>query len=553
MDKESYLIGATTPTLLSVTMGRLLEESAARFPYDTAITSRWQNKSLTYQQLDHVTNEAALALLRTGIVRGDRVGVWSANRIEWIILQFAVARVGAILVSINPAYKEQELAYTVEHSRCRALFLSPQLRGFDCLEVALSVAKSSISLKHLICFDAVDSRKATDWTRFLALGRAESFHEVRRAALDVRHTDAVSIQYTSGTTGKPKGAVLTHYNLVNNGMLVGGRLHLGERDRICLPVPLFHCFGMVIGVIGAVAYGSSLVLPSEGFDAVECIKAIRDEGCTAFYGVPMMYIAILNHAEFATDAMKSLRTGLMGGAPCPAEVLRAAMDTMHMRDVAVVYGMTETSPISIQTTKSATFEQRINSVGTVHPHVELKIVDPVTGATVPRGETGELCVRGYLVMDGYWENPEATAASIDADRWMHTGDLATIRDDGHISIVGRTKDMLIRGGENIFPREIEEFLHTLPQVAEAQVFGIPDPLYGEQVCAWIRLKHGHSLDTDALRALCKGKIASFKIPAYVRFVNEFPCTASGKVQKFRMREIELAYREQAQAVVAPSI
>ena len=554
MSQLSYAQGEGGVPLSSLTMGGLIDQAAQRFPDRPAVISAHQSQTLSFSQLKAAVHATSRALVANDIGAGDRVGIWSTNRIEWIILQFAVARIGAILVHINPAYREDELDYTLGHSGCKALFLQTGFRNFDCIGSARLVNARQPQLRWLVHFDNVAQSGALAWEDFLKPERigtrpddrsdaaAALATQTERLAQSVKSTDAASIQYTSGTTGRPKGATLTHANMVNNGTQVGARVGLTDDDRICLPVPMFHCYGSVIGVIGAFAHGASVVFPGEGFDPEQCLNAMAASACTAFYGVPMMFIAILNHPSFESYQLRTMRTGLMGGAPCPSEVLKAAMEKMHMGQLGVVYGMTETSPISLQSLPTDTVEQRANSVGRPHPHLALKIIDPADGHTVERGTPGELCVKGYSVMQGYWHQPEATAAAIDPEGWMHSGDLAVMRDDGCVAVVGRMKDMLIRAGENVYPREIEEFLHGLPEVADAQVFGVPDPLYGEQVAAWIKLRPGQQMDETALRSACHGKIASYKVPYYVRFVEGYPVTASGKVQKFKMRATEIADR-----------
>jgi len=541
----SYAAGEGGVPLSPLTMGELLDQAAHRFGPRVALISAHQGQTLTFSQLQADVHRTAQALLIHGIAAGDRVGIWSTNCIEWVLLQFAVARIGAILVHINPAYREDELEYTVGHSGCKILFFQPRFRQFDCAASAHAVRQRQGQLQILVEFSGravLEESAAMSWEGFLTAATPRVQLPAERTS-SVKPSDAASIQYTSGTTGKPKGATLTHFNMVNNGTQVGARLGLTENDRVCLPVPMFHCYGSVIGVIGAFAHGAAIVYPGEGFDAEQCLDAIQTHNCSAFYGVPMMFIALMNHPDFAPERVRSLRTGLMGGAPCPSEVLKAAMQQMHMVELGVVYGMTETSPISLQSLPTDSVEQRSNSVGRPHPHLELKLVDPASGQTVERGVPGELCIRGYSVMQGYWNNSEATAAAIDPQGWMHSGDLAVMREDGCLAVVGRIKDMLIRAGENIYPREIEEFLHGLPEIADAQVFGVPDPLYGEQVGAWIKLRPGAKFDEVALRAACHGRIASYKIPHYVRFVEEYPTTASGKVQKFKMRASEIAARD----------
>ncbi len=535
----SIAIGGNNPPLRNMSVNDVLKESVDNFPSKPAVISVWQGKILSFQDLDRLSKDVASGLLASGILEGDRIGIWSANRYEWVVVQFAVAKIGAILVNINPAYRLTELGYVIEHSGCKALFLHPNFRNFDCLGAANQVIKNSKYLKLLFTFGDEKYSGSISWNELLENPVKTSHIDIENLSDACKPNQLVSIQYTSGTTGNPKGATLTNFNLVNNAIQISYRLQITSSDKVCLPVPMFHCFGMVIGVLGAFSVGAATVFPAETFDAKSCLDAVEREGCSAIYGVPMMFIAMLNLPEFNSYDLKTLRTGLMGGAPCPAEILRAVIDKMNMEEMSVVYGMTETSPISLQTTLLDTFEQRVETVGSPLPHVQVKVVDPISGSTLSKGITGELCVKGYLVMPGYWQNDEATKNAIDADGWMHTGDLAVMRSDCCVAIVGRLKDVVIRGGENIFPREIEEYLHTIPEIAEAQVFGIPDELYGEQLCAWIRLKHGATLDVDSLRAKCKGNIASYKIPSIVRVVDDYPTTASGKVQKFRMREIEV--------------
>ena len=545
-NKISYLKGDNSVPLVNLNMGDFLDEARAKHGLKNAVVSLIQNRRLSFDELHFAVIKASRALIGLGIRSGDRVGIWSTNRTEWIIIQFAVTRIGAILVHINPAYKEHELEYTVKHSECKALFLTPKFRTHDCLNFALNVQKRDECLSAIIDFDIEDtsnlinkhsSKKLMSWNDFLEFSEEVSIDQLQAISTSIDANSAASIQYTSGTTGQPKGATLSQSNMINNAIQIGARLELATNDILCLPVPMFHCFGSVVGVIAAFAHGASVVFPGESFDPEQTIKAVEVEGCTVFYGVPMMYISILNHPSFVSEKMKTLRTGIMGAAPCPSEVFKAAIEKMHMVGLCSSYGMTETSPMSTQCLPTQTVEQRSNTVGIVHPHVEIKIIDPVDGSIVEVGQPGELCVRGYSVMLGYWNNPDATNSAIDEEGWMHSGDLAQIREDGCVCIVGRIKDMVIRAGENIYPREIEEFLHKLPEIADAQVFGVPDALYGEQLAAWIRLKPGHTLDAEGLRLLCKGQIASYKIPHYIRFVEEYPSTTSGKVQKFKMREM----------------
>ena len=551
--KLSYLKGDNSVPLIKSSLGEFLDQAKKAHGPKTAVISVVQNQRLSYDELHALVIQASKALCALGIASGDRVGIWSTNRTEWIVVQFAAARIGAILVHINPAYQENELEFTVSHSGCKILFLTRKFRTHDCLLFALNVQSRQSSLKTIVDFDTPDTtRGAVDslqtsafsslrsWTSFLAQSTNFKDSELQTVTNSVDSSLAASIQYTSGTTGQPKGATLSQSNMLNNAVQIGARLGLVESDVLCLPVPMFHCFGSVVGVMAAFAHGSSVVFTGLSFDAQECIDAVHRHGCTIFYGVPMMFISVLNHPNFDSEKMKTLRTGIMGAAPCPSEVFKAAIEKMHMVGLCSSYGMTETSPMSTQCLPNQTIEQRSNTVGMVHPHVEIKIIDPVDGSIVPTGQPGELCVRGYSVMLGYWNNPQATHKAIDQEGWMHSGDLAQIREDGCVCIVGRIKDMVIRAGENIYPREIEEFLHKLPEIADAQVFGVPDALYGEQVAAWIKLKPGQSMDAEKLRALCKGQIASFKIPHYIKFVEDFPSTTSGKVQKFKMREMVIS-------------
>ncbi len=535
----SIASGDTLPPLENKCVNDILAQAVKNYPEHPAVISVWQQRTLNFKELDELAKKVAASILESGILPGDRVGIWSANRFEWVLVQFAVAKIGVILVNINPAYQLNELKHVVEHSGCKAIFINHFYRDKDCLDLAKQVKEQSQYLKSIFIFNDEPIDGAISWGQLLEMSGSKSLAEVDRYTSAITSDQLISIQYTSGTTGNPKGATLNHYNMVNNAIQIISRLKLSASDRICVPVPLFHCFGMVLGILGAFSVGAAVVFPTEVFDPESCLATIDSESCTTLYGVPMMFIAMLNHPKFDTFTLKSLRSGIMGGAPCPAEVLRAVMDKMHANEMSVAYGMTETSPISFQTRLDHSFDQRVETVGSVLPHTQAKIVDPQTGETLPLGTAGELCIKGYLVMPGYWQNPEATAKVIDTDGWMHTGDLAIMLVDGCLSIVGRMKEMVIRAGENIFPREIEEFLHTIPQIAEAQVFGIPDELYGEQLYAWVRVKNNVTMTPEQLKEVCKGNLASFKIPKVFRIVNEFPTTASGKVQKFRMREIEM--------------
>lgn len=537
MPNLSYAQGEGGKPLIDLNMGQFIHAQVSTYADRVALSSATQLKSLTYQELGDNIENTSRALLALGISKSDRVGIWSSNRIEWVVLQYAVAKIGAILVHINPAYKEDELEYTLKHSGCRALFLAPQFRRFDCLECALKVKSRTPQLEWLVSLDTSTEQGIINWETFLAMSNHITAKDLLRASDGIDPSSPASIQYTSGTTGKPKGATLTQFNMLNNANQVGDRLGLEVSDVICLPVPLFHCAGSVVGVMSALAHGASVVMMGEGFDPVECINVIERYKCTAVIGVPMMYIGILNAPNFHEQKMRSLKKGTMGASSCPPELFKATIEKMHLAGLCSSYGMTETSPMSTQSNSHDPIELRCETVGFVHPHIEIKIADPISGETVERGHSGEFCVRGYSVMQGYWQDPVATAQAIDSEGWMHSGDLALMREDGYVCIVGRMKDMVIRAGENIYPKEVEDFLHQIPDIADAQVFGVPDPIYGEQLAAWVKLKPGSNVDEIRLREQCKGKIASFKIPHYWRFVNEYPSTSSGKVQKFKMRQM----------------
>lgn len=527
----SYAHGASAKPLLGAPIGECLRATVERFPDREALVVRAQGYRATWRALWDATTRAAEALLARGVARGERVGIWSPNRHEWVVLQLAAARVGAVLVNVNPAYKSAELEYALRQSETSVLFLARAFRQSSYVGMLAEVRPRLPALREVVVLD-------DDWEAFLASGTGHAEALAAREA-ELQPDDAINIQYTSGTTGFPKGAVLSHHNILNNGYFVGEGLAMTEHDRVCIPVPFYHCFGMVMGNLACVSHGAAMIIPGEAFDPLLVLETVQAERCTALYGVPSMFIAELDHPRFGELDLSTLRTGIMAGSPCPIEVMKKVQSVMHMREVTICYGMTETSPVSTQTGLDDPLELRVGTVGRVHPHVEIKIVDPGTGALVPRGAPGELCTRGYSVMLGYWKNPEATATAIDAARWMHTGDLATMDDAGFVKIVGRIKDMIIRGGENIYPREVEEFLHTHPAVSEAQVIGVPSAKYGEEVMAWVRVKPGHTVTVEALTAHCTGKIATFKIPRYWKLVDEFPMTVTGKVQKFRMREVSV--------------
>jgi fatty-acyl-CoA synthase len=532
LTKLSYSHGTTTTPLLGETIGENLRRTVERFGDREALVVRSQSHRATYRQLWDATTRIAKGLLALGVERGDRVGVWSPNRWEWVVAQYATARIGAILVNVNPAYKTSELAYALEQSGTSVLLLARAFRQNDYLAMVNEVRPRCPALRLALVLD-------DDWTSIEEKGRTVGDAQLRAREAELDFDDPINIQYTSGTTGFPKGATLSHHNVLNNAYFIGEILKYGPADRVCIPVPFYHCFGMVIGNLACTSHGSTMVVPGEAFDPLAVLETVAAEKCTSLYGVPTMFIAELEHPRFAEFDLSSLRTGVMAGSPCPIEVMKNVIARMHMHEVTICYGMTETSPVSTQSGLDDALEQRVGTVGRVHPHVEVKIVDPQTGRTLPRGEAGELCTRGYSVMIGYWNNDAATQAAIDRAGFMHTGDLATLDANGYVNIVGRIKDMIIRGGENIYPREIEEYLHTHPDIAEAQVIGVPSEKYGEEVMAWVRARAGATLDEAALLRHCTGRIASYKIPRYWRFVDEFPMTVTGKVQKFRMRELAI--------------
>ncbi len=527
---DSYARGDTSATMLDETIGANLDRAVAQFGDREAVISCAQGRRCTYAELGTAVDELARALMAAGLAKGDRIGIWSPNCVEWTLVQYATAKLGAILVNINPAYRTSELEYALKQSGCRMLVAAPTFKTSDYRAMIEEVSPSLPELERLVFLDS------PDWDELLAGAGGVSADDLRARSDDLHPADPINIQYTSGTTGFPKGATLTHINILNNGYFVGEGCRYTEEDRICIPVPFYHCFGMVMGNLGATTHGAAMVIPAPAFDPEATLKACAEERCTSLYGVPTMFIAQLDHPRFGDYDLSSLRTGIMAGSPCPVEVMKRVMDLMHMSEVGICYGMTETSPVSTQTAHDDPLEKRVGSVGRVHPHVEVKIVDPEVGATVAQGDPGELCTRGYSVMAGYWKDPERTAEAIDADGWMHTGDLATMDDEGYVNIVGRSKDMVIRGGENVYPREVEEFLYSHPSIADVQVIGVPDQRYGEELMAWVIPREGASLDADAIREFCQGRIAHYKIPRYVKTVDAFPMTVTGKVQKFKMRE-----------------
>lgn len=533
MPLPAYVHGASSAPLLGETIGENLKRTVDRVGDRDALVASAQGYRATYRDLWDETTVLAKALLSRGVEKGTRVGLWAPNRFEWVVIQYATARIGAILVNINPAYKAQELRHTLNQSGVTLLLLSQGFRQTDYVEILDRVRPTCPTLNETLVLDE-------SWAALLEEGASVDDAGLARRESSLTFDDPINIQYTSGTTGAPKGATLSHHNILNNGFFCGEVLGYTETDRVCVPVPFYHCFGMVIGNLACTSHGACIVTPSEAFDAGQTLAAVETERCTSLYGVPTMFIAQLDHPDFGRVDFSSLRTGVMAGSPCPVEIMKQVRERMHMREVTICYGMTETSPVSTQTRVDDPVEKRVATVGPVHPHVEVKVVDPESGQLTRRGESGELCTRGYSVMLGYWNDETATAAAIDRGRWMHTGDLATMDDDGYLKIVGRIKDMIIRGGENVYPREIEEFLYTHPNVADAQVIGVPSVRYGEEVMAWIKPKPGAQLDADSLTTFCRGDIATYKIPRYWKIVDEFPLTVTGKVQKFRMREISAA-------------
>jgi fatty-acyl-CoA synthase len=532
-----------------VTIGALLEETVARQPEREALVYGTAGHRLTYSEFRAACDAAARGLIALGLARGEHLALWATNCPEWVVLQFASASIGVVLVTVNPAYRSQELAYVLRQSNAKGLALVERFRTSDyvamlhevCPEIAAAASgtppAACPALREVVLIRGTASSGLRSWQAMLDAGRRVSDAELVARRRAVAPDDVVNIQYTSGTTGFPKGAQLTHVNLVNNALAVGERLRLGPDDRVCIPVPLYHCFGCVLGTLACAASGAAMVLPGEHFDAEQTLAVAAAERATALYGVPTMFIAMLEQPRFASFDLRSLRTGIMAGAPCPIEVMRQVVERMHATEMTIAYGQTEASPVITQTCPDDSIELRVATVGRPLPGVEVKIVDPGTGAALGPGAQGELCCRGYLVMKGYYEMPEATAAAIDTDGWLHTGDLAVMDERGYYRITGRIKDMIIRGGENVYPREIEEFLHTHPDVVEAQVFGVPDPRLGEVVVAWVRVREGATVTPEALRDFCRGRIAHYKVPGHVKVVRAYPMTVTGKAQKFRMREL----------------
>jgi len=533
----SYAHGVSERPLLGETIDVNLARTVAAHPEREAIVSRHQGVRLTYAQLDAEVERLARALIAAGLGKGDRVGIWSPNRVEWALVQYATARVGVVLVNINPAYRAHELRYALSQSGCQMLIAAARTPTSDYVAMTEQARGELPELERAVFFDT------PDWEELLDGAGDIDPEELRRRAAELDFSDPINIQYTSGTTGFPKGATLSHHNILNNGYFVGEGCAITEEDRICVPVPYYHCFGMVMGNLAASTHGACIVLPSESFDAGAVLEAVQAESCTALYGVPTMFIAELGHPAFDTFGLDSLRTGIMAGAPCPEEVMRKVIEHMHMEQVTICYGMTETSPVSTQTGAKDDLEHRTATVGRVMPHVEIRVADPDSGRTLPRGSAGELQTRGYSVMLGYWNDAARTEQAIDAAQWMHTGDLAVMEADGYVKIVGRSKDMIIRGGENIYPREIEEFLYGHPDLADVQVVGVPDERYGEEIAAFVIPREGRAPEPEAVREFCQGRIAHFKVPRHVIVCESFPLTVTGKVQKYKLREQAIAALE----------
>ncbi|HEX3722364.1 MAG TPA: AMP-binding protein [Nitrolancea sp.] len=527
MSAASYAHGLGDVPLLGETIGENLRRTVEHAGDSDALISPFQGYRATYREFWEQTGQAARGLMARGIQPGDRVGIWSPNRYEWVVTQYATARMGAILVNINPAYKTTELEYALNQSGVSLLMLARRFRSTDYVAMLDEVRDQLPELRQVLVLD-------DEWDALLEASQDVSPEELSEREASLQFDDPINIQYTSGTTGFPKGATLSHHNILNNGFFIGEMLSYSTADRVCIPVPFYHCFGMVLGNLACTTHGSCIVIPAEGYEPVTVLETVQAERCTSLYGVPTMFIGELDHPRFNEFDLSTLRTGIMAGSPCPIEVMKKVQSTMHMTEVAICYGMTETSPVSTQSAVNDPLDKRVETVGRVHPHLEVKIID-AEERVVPRGTPGELCTRGYSVMLGYWNNATATAEAIDDARWMHTGDLATMDDEGYVNIVGRIKDMIIRGGENVYPREIEEFLYRHPDISDVQVIGVPSERYGEEVMAWVRLRDGATATETELTEFCRGRIATFKIPRYWKFVDAFPMTVTGKIQKFKMR------------------
>jgi len=552
MDAGSYDCGTSTYPLLGYTIGEMLNRIARKYPRTDALVSVHQGIRYTYGEFLGRVNDLARGLMAIGVEKGDRVGIWAMNHAEWVLTQCATARIGAIMVNINPAYRTYELEYVLKQAEIQTVIVQDRFKTSDyigmfreaCPEVDTSrpghlETEKFPFLKNVIFMGDEPQKGMFSWSQIISRGQAVSKDELVAREESLDFDDPINIMYTSGTTGFPKGVVLSHHSILNNGYIIGEGMNFSEKDRLCIPVPFYHCFGMVLSNIACMTHGSTMVLPSPTFDALEVLKTVEKERCTALHGVPTMFIAELSHPDFPKYSMKTLRTGIMAGSPCPIEVMKEVNRKMNMSEIVIVYGQTETAPGVTMTTTKDPLERRVSTVGRVFPHTEIKIIDPKSGKIVPRGEIGEICARGYCVMKCYYHNPSATNATLDENHWNHTGDLGTIDEEGYVKIVGRLKDMVIRGGENIYPREIEEFLHHHPKIADVYVVGVPDVKYGEELCAWVMVENGHSLSEEEVKEFCRGKIAHYKIPRYVMFVNEFPMSITGKIQKFKMREASI--------------
>jgi len=544
----SIAIGSQDTPLIEQTIAAFFDAMVERVPDNEALVACHQNIRMTYRQLQTESRRLASALLRAGVQSGDRVGIWSHNNSEWLLMQLATARVGIVLVNINPAYRVSELEYALNKVGCKALVTMTGFKSSDYLEMLRTLAPEladcapgalqAARLPDLRTVVHLGAHAVPGMLRFadLMTSGASDDAQVSTIAATLQATDPINIQFTSGTTGFPKGATLTHRNILNNGFFIGEAMRLTAQDRLCIPVPLYHCFGMVLGNLACLTHGATIVYPNDAFDPLSVLQAVQNERCTGLHGVPTMFISELDHPRFSEFDLSTLRTGIMAGSPCPIEVMKRVVHDMHMAQVTIAYGMTETSPVSCQSLTDTPLAKRVSTVGQVHPNLEVKMIDPESGEIVPIGTTGELCTRGYSVMRGYWDDEPKTREAIDADGWMHTGDLATMDSEGYVNIVGRIKDMVIRGGENIYPREIEEFLYRHPAVQDVQVVGVPDVKYGEELCAWVILRPGQRVDEAGLRAFCRDQIAHYKVPRYIRFVDAFPMTVTGKIQKFKIRE-----------------
>ena len=530
MSTPSYTSGNTGIALLEQTIDENFRATVAEHRDREALVVRHQDIRWTYAELDAEIDVLARALMASGLQVGDRVGLWSPNRFEWVLVQYATARIGVIMVCINPAYRTHELEFALRQSGCSMLLAAPQFKTSDYRAMWHEVAEQCPDVREAVFFES------DTWQQLLRRADEVASETVAERSASLRNTDPINIQYTSGTTGLPKGATLTHRNILNNGYFVGEACGYTAEDRVCIPVPFYHCFGMVMGNLGSTSHGAAMVIPNDAFEPVSVLSTVAEERCTSLYGVPTMFIAELGVPDFESYDLSSLRTGIMAGSPCPVEVMKQVIERMNMDEVTIAYGMTETSPVSTQTGADDTIDKRVGSVGRVHPHVEIRVADPETGETVPRGTAGEFQTRGYSVMQGYWNEPEKTQQAIDSEGWMHTGDLAVMDDEGYVNITGRIKDLIIRGGENISPREIEEFLYTHPDIIDVQVVGVPDQRFGEEVCAFVQARSGAVVDTDVVREFCQGKIAHFKVPRYVLSIDDFPMTVTGKIQKYLLRE-----------------